>query len=98
MKGPHFSINTTERLQINGTVDGQPDPNVTLSKFENEQAILVPMDHPRIMIDFMDTILKIIVNNVQVEDSGTYRITVTNEVGGNFADFSIEAKGEREKE
>ena len=98
MKGPHFSINTTERLQINGTVDGQPDPNVTLSKFENGQEILVPMDHPRIMIDFMDTILKIIVNNVQVEDNGTYRLTVTNEVGGNFADFSIEAKGEREKE
>lgn len=91
--GPIFSTNTTNRLQISGTVDGQPDPNVTLSKLENGQEVVVPLDHPRITLDFMDTRLHITVMGVQVKDNGTYRIKAANDVGGNYADFHIFAEG-----
>ena len=92
--GPMFSTNTTtKRLLINGSVDGQPDPNVTLSKFESGQEVVVPIDHPRITLNFMDTKLTITVKDVQVKDSGMYRIRAANEVGGNYADFYIMAKG-----
>ena len=91
-----FSTNTTtKRLLINGSVDGQPDPNVTLSKFENGQEVIISVDHPRITLNFMDTKLTITVKDVQVKDSGMYRIRAANEVGGNYADFHIMAKGKR---
>ena len=74
-------------------MDGQPDPNVTLFKFEDGQEVVVPIDHPRITLNFMDTKLTITVNDVQVKDGGIYRIKAENEVGGNYADFHIIAEG-----
>lgn len=89
-----FSTNTTtKQLLINGSVDGQPDPNVTLSKFENGLELVVPIDHPRIILNFVDTKLTITVVDVQVKDGGMYRIRAANEVGGNYADFRIVVRG-----
>ena len=91
--GPTFSIDTTEDLQINGTVDGQPEPNVTLSKLENGQEVGIPVGHPRITVDFIDTRLKVNIESVRVKDNGTYRIRATNEVGGTHSDFNIVTRG-----
>ena len=93
--GPNFLINTTRQLQISGTVDGQPDPNVTLSKLENEQDVFMPIDDPRIMIEFTETRLTIVIEDVQVKDTGNYRIMATNEFGGNYTDFRIDTKGKK---
>lgn len=93
--GPVFSVNTTKLLQITGTVDGQPDPNVTLSKIENGSEVEVPIDHPRITVDFMDTKLIITVINVHVKDSGKYLVKAKNVEGENQAMFTIATQGER---
>ena len=92
--GPRFSINTTEKLQINGSVNGQPDPNITLSKLENGQEVVIPMDHQRITVEYMDTKLQVTINDVRVKDNGSYRIKATNEVGRSSADFNIITQGE----
>lgn len=92
--GSTFSVNTTEKLQINGAVDGQPDPDVTLFKLEADLESMIRWDHPRITVNFMDTgRLSICVTETQVNDGGTYRIRATNENGGNHKDFTIVAVG-----
>ena len=91
--GPRYSVQTTEELQICGTVDGHPEPNVTLYKVINDQESTIQMDHPRITVTFMDTKLRITVVNAQVSDGGTYRIRASNEIGDSHEDFDIVTLG-----
>ena len=93
--GPNFIVYTTQQLQISGTVDGEPDPNVTLSKLESERDVFMPIDNPRIMIKLTETRLTIVIEDVQVKDTGIYRIQASNECGGNYTDFRIETQGKK---
>ena len=91
--GPLFSISTTETLQINGIISGQPDPNITLYKVENGREVVISNDHPRITIVFIATRLTITIEGVCVNDSGVYRVKAANEVGGSSTDFAILIQG-----
>ena len=91
---PIFSINTAERLQIYGTVTGQPDPNITLCKIENGQEVVIPNGHPRIVIDFIASRLTIAISDVRVNDNGVYRVKAANEFGGSSTEFTIITQGE----
>ena len=92
--GPSFSVSTTERLQINGIISGQPDPNITLYKVENGQEVVIPNDHPRITVDSVATRLTIAIEDVRVNDKGIYRVKAANEVGGSSTDFTVMTQGE----
>ena len=92
--GPTFSINTTERLQIDGIISGQPDPNITLYKVENGREVVISNDHPRITVDFGATKLTITIEDVRVNDNGMYRVKAANEVGGSSTDFTVMTRGE----
>ena len=92
-EGPTFPVNTTKMLQVCGTVDGHPEPNVTLYKVVDSQESVIHMDHPRITVTLMDTKLTITVFNAQVSDGGMYRIRATNERGGSYEDFYITTIG-----
>ena len=92
--GPLFSINTTETLQINGIISGQPDPTITLCKIENGREVVISNDHPRITIVFIATRLTITIEEVCINDSGLYRVKAANEVGGSSTDFTVIIQGE----
>ena len=92
--GPIYSIDTTGRLQINGTVIGQPDPNITLCKVENGEEVVISNDHPRIMVDFIPTRLTIAIRDVRVNDNGMYQVKATNEFGGSSTEFTVVTQGE----
>ena len=94
MNGPQFAVNTTEKLQVTGTINGQPDPEVTLWKVEGGHEVIVSNDHPRIAVNFVFINLVITLENVQVSDSGLYRVNATNEYGSNCAEFVIATQGE----
>lgn len=87
-------INTTETLRISGTVNGQPDPNVTLYKVENGQEVVISNDRSRITVDVIVTKLMIEIEDIRVNDDGVYRVKAANEIGGDFADFTIRTLGE----
>lgn len=93
-EGPTFMVDTATRLQINGTVSGQPDPDISLYSVENGREVLISNNHPRITVDFVPTKLTIAIEDVRVNDSGEYRVKASNEVGGTSADFMIETRGE----
>ena len=86
--GPLFSIKTTETLQINGIISGQPDPNITLYKIENGREVIISNDHLRITIVFIATRFTITIEDVCVNDSGVYRMKAANEIGGSSTDFN----------
>ena len=92
--GPSFSVSTTERLQINGIISGQPDPNITLYKVENGREVVISNDHPRITIDSVATRLTITIEDVRVNDKGIYQVKAANEVGGSSTDFIVMTQGE----
>jgi hypothetical protein len=92
--GSPFSVNTTQRLQIDGIISGQPDPNITLYKVENEQEVLISNDQQRIMVDFVVTRLVITIEDVRVNDKGVYRVKAANEVGRSSTDFTVKTQGE----
>ena len=92
--GPIFLINTTETLQIDGIISGQPDPSITLCKVEYGNEVVIFNDHPRITTVFIATRLTIIIEDVCVYDNGLYRVKAANELGGNSTDFTIITPGE----
>ena len=92
--GPTFWIDTTEKLQIDGTVSGHPDPNITLCKVENGQEVVISNGHPRITVDFIPTRLTIAIRDVRVNDSGEYQVKASNEFGGSSTEFTVMTRGE----
>ena len=62
---------------------------------ESEQEVFVSIDDPRFVIEFTETRLTIVIEDVQVKDTGDYRIFATNEFGGNHTDFRIETRGKK---
>ena len=92
--GPMFMIDTTERLLISGTVNGQPDPNVTLYKVENGREVVISSDQMRIAVALDAVKLIITIDDVRVSDGGMYRVKAANEVGGSYAEFTIITQGE----
>ena len=87
-------ISTTDRLLISGTVNGQPDPNVTLYKVENGREVVITSDQMRIAVDLLAAKLLITIDDVRVSDGGMYRVKAANEVGGSYAEFTIITQGE----
>ena len=92
--GRTFLNSTTETLQINGIISGQPDPTITLCKIENGREVVISNDHPRITIVFIATRLTITIEEVCINDSGLYRVKAANEVGGSSTDFTVIIQGE----
>ena len=65
-------------------------PNPVLKLFRDQQEI-VPNN--RISLNCDADVVKLLIKNVSLEDSGKYRIEATNEVGSDAVEFSLSVIG-----
>lgn len=80
-----FDLSTFQTLNLTCTVWGDPKPEVTW--FKNEQEV-VSSDHNQISFD-SGKFASLTIKSVTVDDSGKYSINVRNKYGGEFVEITV---------
>ncbi|XP_026027710.1 M-protein, striated muscle isoform X2 [Astatotilapia calliptera] len=87
------TIMEEKSLSLTCTVWGEPTPEVTW--FKNEQEV-ASTEHTRVMFDG-GKFASLVINKVTPEDSGKYSINVRNKYGGEFVEITVSVYRHGEK-